>query len=276
MTAGTERAVRRRGTLRGAAAIVSAASLLAASCGGGGTKATETTGPTQAQRAAALSLQQAMNSASRAIDDARGTRDSLERLAASLQSPTSQTSDVIGLLTPQATGTPVNRTLLSAARQQRSFLQFAAESTTARTRRAANSAVVRARDAGRRASDTYARLARQSNTLAGLLPASTTFNTGRLRDAVRAVNHRKAASPTGSTPNSTTSEGSTACGDGLSVNSVTSCPFARNVKDAYEGGGGAAVIDVYSPVTKRTYTMDCTDGVPTICRGGNGAIVYIR
>jgi hypothetical protein len=70
--------------------------------------------------------------------------------------------------------------------------------------------------------------------------------------------------------------GSTSCGEGLSVNSVTSCSFARNVRDQYRYSGGASVIDVYSPVTKITYTMYCSDGVPTICTGGNNAAVYIR
>jgi hypothetical protein len=70
--------------------------------------------------------------------------------------------------------------------------------------------------------------------------------------------------------------GRTDCGNGLSVNSVTTCPFARNVRDAFESSGGASVIDVYSPVTKRTYTMRCSSGIPTTCTGGNGAAVYIR
>jgi hypothetical protein len=72
------------------------------------------------------------------------------------------------------------------------------------------------------------------------------------------------------------SSGSTPCGDGLSVNSATSCSFARNVRDAYRDSGGASEIDVYSPVTKRTYTMRCSGGVTTVCTGGNNAAVYIR
>jgi hypothetical protein len=75
---------------------------------------------------------------------------------------------------------------------------------------------------------------------------------------------------------SSSATGSSDCGDGLSVNSVTTCPFARNVRDTFEGSGGASVIDVYSPVTKRTYTMRCSSGLPTVCKGGNGAVVYIR
>lgn len=70
--------------------------------------------------------------------------------------------------------------------------------------------------------------------------------------------------------------GSTSCGDGLSVNSVTSCPFARNVRVTYEGSGGASTIDVYSPVTGQTYRMSCSSGVPVVCTGGDGAAVYIR
>lgn len=67
----------------------------------------------------------------------------------------------------------------------------------------------------------------------------------------------------------------TSCGSGLSVNDVTSCPFARRVRTAFEAEG-ASTISVYSPVTKTTYTMMCQSGVPTVCRGGNNAVVYIR
>jgi hypothetical protein len=66
------------------------------------------------------------------------------------------------------------------------------------------------------------------------------------------------------------------CGGGLSVNSVTSCPFAQNVAETYRGSGGASSIDVYSPVTNTVYTMSCGGGVPVVCSGGNGATVYIR
>jgi hypothetical protein len=33
---------------------------------------------------------------------------------------------------------------------------------------------------------------------------------------------------------------------------------------------------VYSPVTGRSYTMTCVAGIPSVCRGGNNAVVYIR
>jgi len=77
-------------------------------------------------------------------------------------------------------------------------------------------------------------------------------------------------------PPAQASSGSTSCGEGVSVNSVTTCPFGRNVRDEYASSNGARVIEVYSPVTKRSYLMRCTGGVPTVCRGGNGAIVYLR
>jgi hypothetical protein len=71
--------------------------------------------------------------------------------------------------------------------------------------------------------------------------------------------------------------GSASCGDGLTVNSNTSCTFAQIVKDEYlASGGGNRTIDVYSPVTGQTYAMTCSGGAPTVCRGGNNAAVYIR
>jgi hypothetical protein len=75
---------------------------------------------------------------------------------------------------------------------------------------------------------------------------------------------------------SSTAGGSTTCDPGLTVNSVTSCPFARNVRSTYESSGGASSIDVYSPVTGQTYRMSCSGGIPVVCTGGNGAAVYIR
>jgi len=231
-------------------------------------------------RAAALSLQQAMDSSARSIDAVRSTRDSLERLAASVGPAIAQTSDVIGLLTPQAADAGTERSLLTAARDQRSFLQFTVDATRSRSRRAASSGISRARSAGRRASEAYSDLAQQNTELAGLLPASTTFNSGRLRDAVQTVNRRRKPSSSKNTPPGAPPPPPPAtpsgCGDGLSVNSVTSCPFARNVREAYQNSGGDSAIEVFSPVTGTSYTMSCTSGVPVVCRGGNGAVVYIR
>lgn len=72
------------------------------------------------------------------------------------------------------------------------------------------------------------------------------------------------------------SSGSTSCGGGLSVNSVTTCPFAENVRGEYGSNPGASEINAFSPATGKLITMRCSSGVTTICRGGNNAIVYIR
>jgi hypothetical protein len=69
----------------------------------------------------------------------------------------------------------------------------------------------------------------------------------------------------------------TSCGDNVSVSSNTSCAFAANVKAAFfDAGGGTNTVDVYSPTTGRYYSMRCVAGVPTVCRGGNNAVVYLR
>ena len=265
------------------AACLSGLLLVAAGCGGDASDGDGGGKPVaESVRAAALSLQQAMNSVSREIDTMSSTRDSLERLGATLQPAISQTSDVIGLLTPKATSAGAEAQLLKGARQQRSFLQFAANTTNSRTRRAANNSLTRARAAGRQATSAYSDVAEQQSAVAGLLPGATTFNTGRLRDAVLKVTAKKSGTtppPPGSGSDGggggSAPTGST-CGDGLSVNSVTSCPFARAVRDEYQSTNGASVIEVFSPVTQRSYTMSCSGGVPTVCRGGNGAVVSIR
>lgn len=67
------------------------------------------------------------------------------------------------------------------------------------------------------------------------------------------------------------------CGGNLSVGPNTSCAFAANVEAAfYSAGGGTSTVEVYSPVTGKYYTMSCVAGVPSACRGGNNAVVYIR
>jgi len=69
----------------------------------------------------------------------------------------------------------------------------------------------------------------------------------------------------------------TSCGGNLSVGPNTSCSFAANVEaEFYAAGGGTSTIEVYSPVTARYYTMKCVAGIPSVCRGGNNAVVYIR
>jgi hypothetical protein len=77
--------------------------------------------------------------------------------------------------------------------------------------------------------------------------------------------------PTGTTGSSLLG---TDCGNGVRVNSNTSCPFARYVAEGYRSEG-PGVIRAYSPVTNDTYAMTCESGNPAVCRGGNDAIVYI-
>lgn len=269
------------------AAVVMASGMLLGGCGGGG-GATSTTGATsETARAAALSLQQAMNRAAQTIDGVRKTRTSVQNAGASLENARAQTGDVVVLLTPKASSTGIESALLTAARQQRSFLQFAIDSTDAQTRRAANSALRRAEGAGARASASYERIASKNNGLAGLVPSATAFNSGRLRDAVRAsLTSSSGSSGSGGSNGGSTGGGSSggasssaasiSCGDGLSVNNHTSCPFARAVRDAYESSGGESTVVAYSPVTNQAYTMTCTSGIPTVCRGGNDAVVAIR
>jgi hypothetical protein len=56
---------------------------------------------------------------------------------------------------------------------------------------------------------------------------------------------------------------------------TTSCPFAQNVFyefwRAVQNGDDA--IRAYSPVTQRSYEMDCSAGATVVCRGGDGSDV---
>jgi hypothetical protein len=69
--------------------------------------------------------------------------------------------------------------------------------------------------------------------------------------------------------------GGSDCGGGLHAGPNTSCPFAANVRDAYnEAPGARTTVRVFSPVTNQTYTMTCTPaGAGVTCSGGNSASV---
>ena len=87
----------------------------------------------------------------------------------------------------------------------------------------------------------------------------------------------KAASAKSAKKVSKAAKSATSCGGNLSVGSNTTCSFAYNVRAEYlDAGGRNAQFDAYSPVTGQYYVMTCTPGVPTVCRGGNNAVVYIR
>jgi hypothetical protein len=69
--------------------------------------------------------------------------------------------------------------------------------------------------------------------------------------------------------------GSTDCGGGIIAGPNTSCPFAQNVHEAWLGApGDTNTLQVYSPVTNQTYTMNCAPaGAGITCSGANNASV---
>lgn len=66
------------------------------------------------------------------------------------------------------------------------------------------------------------------------------------------------------------------CGD-ISVSDSTSCPFAKNVREAYFSVPGDSVeVEVHGPVTGKDYGMACVKAGNTVtCRGGNAAVVKL-
>ena len=64
------------------------------------------------------------------------------------------------------------------------------------------------------------------------------------------------------------------CETGLYVKaSTTSCPFAVNVRSAYESSGSSSIV-AHSPTTGLDYSMTCAPTLDVIvCRGGNDAEV---
>lgn len=85
------------------------------------------------------------------------------------------------------------------------------------------------------------------------------------------------ATPSTASPAQPAQPAGTSCGSNVSAGANTTCVFALNVAAEYlTQGGGTRTVDVYSPVTNQYYSMNCVAGVPTVCRGGNNAVVYIR
>jgi hypothetical protein len=79
--------------------------------------------------------------------------------------------------------------------------------------------------------------------------------------------------PAYASPSSDIYQGGTSCGGELSVGPNTTCAFAENVRSAF-ASQGAGVVQAYSPVTHRMYSMTCVSGSTVECTGGNGASVY--
>lgn len=106
--------------------------------------------------------------------------------------------------------------------------------------------------------------------------------TARLRKELDTLKNQRSKKASSSTPTKTVSVPSSGsqranaapssgnCGGGLSVNGVTSCAFARNVRNAYSGTGSYSID---SPTTGKSYSMFCSGTNPTVCTGGNNAYV---
>lgn len=93
-------------------------------------------------------------------------------------------------------------------------------------------------------------------------------------DREKAVDSTQSSPPSGG-GRSEGLPGRTHCGGRVYAGPSTTCAFARKVRDEYRADGGRS-LEVYSPVTKRTYTITCTGASTTVYTGGNNATVYIR
>lgn len=109
---------------------------------------------------------------------------------------------------------------------------------------------------------------------AGALAATGAFSHGASTQTITSATAAHANVPRRSAPKPVP-VGTTSCGGDLSVGPDTSCPFARNVEQAYDqSSGGENKVTAYSPATGLTYTMNCTGGSPHVCTGGKGATIY--
>lgn len=116
----------------------------------------------------------------------------------------------------------------------------------------------------------------------GASHARETARIKQIQREIRAIRRHGGGNPNaipagaGSSGTASTATGTTSCGGELSVGPNTTCPFAANVRAAYEEevGTGSGAVYAYSPVTKKLYEMLCTAGTPHVCTGGNDASVF--
>lgn len=104
----------------------------------------------------------------------------------------------------------------------------------------------------------------------------------RLESEIKAIRKGQQDTPPAGVTPSTGGSGSappeserSSCGGSLSVGPETSCPFAENVRAAYEGeiGSGSGTGYAYSPANNEVYEMFCT-GAPHECTGAISASVF--
>lgn len=96
----------------------------------------------------------------------------------------------------------------------------------------------------------------------------------RMRRELRRLK-RRSRSGGGSGGSAANTSSPSSCGNGVSVNSVTTCDFARNVAYKYRRYGSGSV-RAWSPTLGRYVGMYCSGGSPTRCTGGTNALVTIR
>ena len=64
------------------------------------------------------------------------------------------------------------------------------------------------------------------------------------------------------------------CGNRIYADGSASCAFARNIAAAYRSSPASTLYNIYSPVTKVEYTVECREGAFVTCTGGEAAVVY--
>lgn len=110
----------------------------------------------------------------------------------------------------------------------------------------------------------------------GVLAAAGVFsNSGTTRTVASSNGSQRHRGASGSHTPAQPPSGTKPCGNGVSVGPKTTCPFARNVQQAFTESGGSSTISAYSPYTHITYTMHCTGEEVHVCRGGDEATVYL-
>lgn len=134
-------------------------------------------------------------------------------------------------------------------------------------------ALQQAREQGRKEAQDEARAKKLARDAAALRKEVAELRKGSKGEKGKSSSGSSSSAAAAAPKPAATGGGTKSCGGGITVNSVTSCEFAQNVRDEYYRSGGSSSISAYSPATGQTYSLSCSGSSATTCSGGNGAQV---
>jgi hypothetical protein len=221
------------------------------------------------------------------LDGSKSSVSAAQRAAAQAQTALGGARGAVGVLAAPASERTLTQAAQQALTEESGYLQAVTSTLAAPTGSStgqlqtlatgAQSALVAVNVVAPRAGSSLSGNDNLTSWAQGAARHARAEQVARQRAARRAA-ARRAATPAPTTtavpasPPATSSPSSgTDCGDGLTAGPATSCPFAQNVRTAWEATPGETnTVSAWSPVTNQWYTMSCgpqDSGDGILCTG---------